>query len=93
MLVVSDVISARLNDGENIKGSLQDSPNRPDFLQLSHNRTKARWWGNLWYKDASETHPDTPGLSVVRSTRAILADMKGTITLGKYEEKPSFLGT
>ena len=91
LLIVSDVINVRFNDGENMKATLQDSPVRPDFLHVTHDKDKKKWWGNLWKKGDVE-HPDAPKETITQSTRAILASFTGSISLGKYKNHLGFRG-
>jgi len=93
LLIVSDVINVRLNDGENMKATLQDSPVRPDSLHVTHDKEESRWWGHLWRKEGEDAHPDAPGETVTRKTRAILASITGNLALGRFKDKPGFRGT
>ena len=92
LLIVSDVISVRLNDGQNMRASLQDSPNRPDFTFVTHDRDDERYWANLYDRKNDVEHPDAPELSVVRNIRAILSNFEGSISLGKDGKDEGFHG-
>lgn len=86
-------MNARLNDGFNMKASLQDSPKQSKTALLSYLKSEERYWEKLWGPSRLDSpHPDAPGFSLVRSTRAIVASFKGKISLGRYKKFASFRG-
>ncbi|CAK8684270.1 unnamed protein product [Clavelina lepadiformis] len=87
LLIVSNLVSVRTNDGENMEEVLRDSP-----LAAARSESNATWYQHM-IDQIENSLPESIAASLFGKTRAILAKLKGRITVGKDLDKgESFRG-
>ncbi|XP_078481926.1 uncharacterized protein LOC100180507 isoform X1 [Ciona intestinalis] len=77
LLMVSDVIHVRVNNGENMIATLQDTPGKNP---ATFNNSSANWWNGMWGFIGGKS---AQASSALLRTRAILSSFRGTLGLGK----------